>query len=414
MQSWKRSLYIIFSAQLCTSLGFSFIYPFLPLYIRELKSSSGLSAETLSGLVFSTQAIAMTIASPIWGAVADRFGRKPMVVRAMIGGAVTTFLMGFAQSAEILIILRILQGLFSGVISASSALVASVTPKEKSGYAMGLLQLASWTGVALGPLLGGILSDIYGFHCTFVITSILLFSSGIVVYFSIDEKFESPKNKEKAILSYLSGYRQIVAEGQILFTLLLRFISSVGNNVLLPILPLFVHSLFPDSPKVGSYTGIVIGASSIASTIGAVYLGRLGDRTGHHRIVQFCAFASAVFFIPQIFITSFWQLLILYTLTGAAIGGLLPSLSALLAKNSPKGTEGSVYGFDNSIVSAGRAAAPLIGSSVAVAFSYRSAFVVSGLIFLCAAVISLFAYTTRVRSQGTKATVSVEGNLTNQ
>lgn len=407
MEPWKRSLYIIFSAQICTSMGFSFIYPFLPLYIRELKSTSGLSAETLSGLVFSTQAIAMTIASPFWGAVADRFGRKPMVVRAMIGGAITTFLMGFAQSAEILIALRILQGLLSGVISASSALVASFTPKEKCGYAMGLLQLASWTGVALGPLLGGILSDTFGFHCTFIITSSLLFLSGMVVYFFIHEKFEYSKSNEKAFLSFINGYRLIISEGQLCFTLLLRFISSVGNNVLLPILPLFVHSLLPNNPKVGSYTGLVIGATSVASTIGAVYLGRLGDKTGHHRIVQSCALASAVFFIPQIFITSYWQLLILYTLTGASIGGLLPSLSALLAKNSPKGTEGSVYGFDNSIVSAGRAAAPLIGSSVAVAFSYRSAFAVSGLIFFCAAVIAVFVYSPRVRLQQEKETVSI-------
>lgn len=397
MELWKRSLYIIFASQLCTSLGFSVIYPFLPLYIRELKTNTGLSAETLSGLVFSTQAIAMTIASPFWGAVADRYGRKPMVVRAMIGGAVTTFLMGFAHTAEMLIALRILQGLLSGVISASSALVASFTPKEKSGYAMGLLQLASWTGVSIGPLLGGVLSDLFGFRLTFIITGVLLFLSGAVVYFFIDEEFDSGKEASKAFASFIDGCRKIISEGQIVVTLLLRFLSSIGNNVLVPIMPLFIHSLLPKNTHIGTYTGLVIGSASISSTIGAVYLGRLGDKIGHYRIVQYSALGSAIFFIPQIFVTSIWQLLILNVLTGAAIGGLLPSLSALLARNSPKGTEGSVYGFDNSIVSAGRAAAPLIGSSVALAFSYRSAFAASGIVFFLASIIALIVYAPHVR-----------------
>ena len=164
--NWKRSFYIILVAQMFTSMGFSPIFPFLPFYIKELDTALGLGTEVLSGLVFSSQALAMALVSPLWGAIADRYGKKPMVVRAMIGGAVTVFLMGFVKTAEQLIFLRICQGLLSGVISATSALTASFAPREKSGYVMGSLQVAVWSGVATGPFIGGILADISGIRTT--------------------------------------------------------------------------------------------------------------------------------------------------------------------------------------------------------------------------------------------------------
>ncbi len=134
-----------------SALGFSIIFPFLPLYLQELGTSTNLGIELLSGLIYSVQAVTMTIASPFWGVVADRCGRKMMVVRAGCGGALVIFLMGFVQTAEQLVFLRAVQGLISGVIAASSTLAAAVTPGERTGYAMGLL-------------VGGVLPDRLGFE----------------------------------------------------------------------------------------------------------------------------------------------------------------------------------------------------------------------------------------------------------
>jgi DHA1 family multidrug resistance protein-like MFS transporter len=136
---WKRTLLIVFIAQTIVAVGYSSIFPFLPLYVESLGTSTNLSVEFLAGLVYSAQAFTMMIASPIWGAVADRVGRKLMVERAMFGGALMTFLMAFVQTAEQLIALRAIQGLITGVVAASNALVASETPRERTGFAMGML-----------------------------------------------------------------------------------------------------------------------------------------------------------------------------------------------------------------------------------------------------------------------------------
>lgn len=385
--NWKRDLYILVIAQTFTSMGFSIIFPFLPFYIKELDSVSGLSIEALSGLVFSSQALAMALISPVWGVFADRYGRKLMVVRAMIGGAITVFLMGFVETAEQLIFLRICQGLLSGVISATSALAASFTPREKSGFSMGTLQVGVWSGVALGPLMGGVLADILGFRSTFFITGLLLFASGIAVFICVHENSENNNIKSVKIGTLFSDWKEMLFQKKILVVYVLRFLSSIANNMLLPILPLFLTSLITSKEKLGTLTGCVVGASSITSIAGGFLMARISDKIGNRRIVLSASFTAALFFIPQSFVSAYWQLIILNLLSGFCMGALTPSLSAMLAKGSQCGTEGSVYGFDNSIVAAGRAIAPLAGSIIAVHFNYRLTFVATGIVFLIMATI---------------------------
>src|SRR5690606_28151164 len=178
---WQRTLGVMFVAQLLASVGFSTIFPFLPNYVEHLGVRGGGSLVFWVSAVFSVQAVSMMFAAPIWGAVADRYGRKLMVVRSLIGGAVIILLMGFARSAEELTLLRLIQGLITGVMSASSSLVASVTPRERLGYAMGLMQTANWAGVSVGPMIGGVLEFFFGYRIAFVVTAALLLLGGVLV-----------------------------------------------------------------------------------------------------------------------------------------------------------------------------------------------------------------------------------------
>ena len=159
---WQRTLYIIFFVQLVTAVGFSSIFPFLPLYIKELGATTSLSVELLAALVFSAQAFTMMLTSPIWGSLADRYGRKLMVARSTFGGALIILLMAFVTSAEQLVVLRAIQGLITGTLAASSALVVAAVPRERTGYAMGLLQVSLGVGLGVGPLIGGLAADTCG------------------------------------------------------------------------------------------------------------------------------------------------------------------------------------------------------------------------------------------------------------
>ena len=383
--NWKRTLWIIFFAQMMAVAGFMTSVPFLPLYVEELGTRTDLSTELMAGLVYSAQAFTMAIASPIWGALADRHGRKLMVERAMFGGTVVLLLMGFAQSAEQLVLLRAVQGLITGTVGAANALVAAGTPREHTGYAMGLLQVGLGVGLAVGPLIGGAVADAISYSAAFYVTAGLLFIAGLLVWWGVDEHFEPPETLKDDANSFFAEWRHVLTSPGIPITYGLRFTSQLGRMMIFPIAPLFIMSLLRDTGKVNTFTGLVVGAASLTTTISAVYLGRLSDRVGYRRILISSAVLAALFYLPQSLVTAGWQLLVLQALVGVCMGGLIPSISALLARYTREGEEGAAYGLDHSISSAARAVAPLLGAAVAGWFGLRATFVATALIYLMAA-----------------------------
>jgi DHA1 family multidrug resistance protein-like MFS transporter len=385
IEPWHRTLYIMFGVQLAAAIGFSTIFPFLPLYVRSLDSSLGLSVEILAGLVFSAQAATMMVASPLWGALADRHGRKLMVQRATFGGAVLVALMGFVTSAEQLIVLRAIQGGVTGVISAVNALVAAAAPRERSGYAMGVVQVGLGSGVALGPLIGGVLADAFGYRMAFVMTGLLLFMAGLLVSVGVEEKLSTVSQQQHRQRSFMADWRDILTASGVPQTYSLTFLSTLCRVMLIPIAPLFILTLLPESASVNTFTGLVIGVSAGAGTVAAIFLGRLGDRVGHQKILILSALVAGLLFLPQMLVTSAWQLLLLQTMSGAAAGGMLPTLGALLAGYTRPGDEGSAYGIENSLRSASQAVAPLVGAAIATWFSLRLTFAATGVLFLVVA-----------------------------
>ena len=389
--NWKVTLGIVFMAQICSAMGMSLVFPFLPLYIESLGSSLGLSVEFLAGLVISAQGLTMMFAAPVWGIVADRFGRKKMVLRAMLGGSVMLALMAFVQNAEQLILLRALQGMVTGTLSANNALVAAATPRERIGFAMGTLQVGLWGGVAIGPLLGGVLADMFGYGAPFLVTAGLLLIGGLIVIFGVQEDFEAPRNPVKIRpTAILNEWKIILRTSGVGVVLFLRFLTGMARTIIIPIAPLFVVSLLArETEASNTYAGLMLAVSSATSTFGAVYLGNLGDKISHRKVLLWSAMAAALLYIPQVFVGNIWQLLFLQGLAGLAGGGLIAAPSALLSRYTQRGAAGAVYGLDNSVWSASRALAPLFGASIAIWFGMRGAFAASAFVF---ALIALTAW----------------------
>ncbi|MFQ5944302.1 MAG: MFS transporter [Anaerolineales bacterium] len=385
---WQRTLYIIFFVQLVTAIGFSSIFPFLPLYIEELGATTSLSVELLAALVFSAQAFTMMLASPVWGSLADRYGRKLMVERATFGGALVILLMAFVTSAEQLVGLRAIQGLITGTLAASNALVAAAVPRQRTGYAMGLLQVSLGAGLAVGPLIGGLAADTFGYSSAFFITSGMLVVAGFVVVFGVREEFEPLLSLTRSPLAFLKEWRAIITGAGVALSYTMRFISQLGRMMVLPITPLFIEQLLADQSRLNTITGLTVAVSSATITIAAIYLGRLGDRMGHKRILVGSMLMAGLLYLPQSLVMEAWQLLVLMALVGVAMGGVIPSISALLARYSNDGSEGAVFGLDNSVRAGARAVAPLVGASVALAFGMRTTFLATGLIFILGALLA--------------------------
>ena len=389
--TWKFTLSVAFIAQVLSAVGYSMMFPFLPLHIESLGTTTGLSTELAAGLVISVQGITMMITAPFWGVAADRFGRKKMIMRAMFGGAITMAMMGFAQTAEQLILIRALQGLVTGTVSANNALVAAATPRHRVGFAMGALQLGLWAGVAVGPLMGGMLADHYGYNVPYLITALLLMSGGLVVFFGVNESFSASK---EAVgfhpVSLVRGWKDILGTAGVSMALIIRFLSGLARMVIVPIAPLFVVSLIArETDTSNTYAGLFMAVSAAASTFGAVWLGSLGDRISHRKVLFYCSLAAAIFYVPQALVVDIWQLLILQALAGVAAGGLVASPSALLSRYAGADRAGAIYGLENSVMSGSRAAAPLFGAAVALMLGMRGVFFASAVVF---ALIALTAW----------------------
>lgn len=393
MQKWQRTLYILFVVQLFSVGGFSLVFPFLPLYVRELGISSFGTIEFWSGMVFSGQAFTMMLTSPFWGSLGDRYGRKLMLVRATLGGALFIALMGFAQSAEQLVLLRTIQGAFTGVLAAVNALAAGIAPKEKSGYALGLMQMGRWIGIGLGPLLGGLLSGLFGFRETFWITSVVVALSGVAVIFWVDEEFTpvAPKDRPGLIESYRSLYTTPGMQGLYGLT----FLRSLGQTLVYPFAALYMAELL--SHKSGSatqdaaiMTGLMIGAASISGALTSVWMGRLGDRIGHNSILVWGALVTLLFYIPQPFVTQAWHLIALQAGSGAAIGAMLPPVAAMMNLWTPSGAQGATFGLENSINAGARIFAPMLGALISVQFGLSSIFTAGILVYAVTVAVAIW------------------------
>jgi len=393
--SWQRILFVMFFAQLLASIGFSTIFPFLPNYVEFLGVRGSGSIIFWVSAVFSVQAIAMMIASPIWGAMSDRTGRKLMVERALFGGAIVVFLMAFVHSAEELTFLRLIQGLTTGVASAASSMVASSAPRNRLGYAMGMMQTASWAGASIGPMIGGVLQYFFGFRLSFVLTAVLMLAGGLLVYFGVKEDFKPPEGRGKGMVGGIVGaWRDVLRTAGVPLAYFLRFSAWLGRTMLVPFLPLFIATITVDKDLAGMYTGLAIGLAAGSSTLSGVFLGRLSDRIGYKPVLVASTFACALFYVPMAYVGNVFQLIAVNVLIGFAIGGVLPAISAMLARLTPPQVAGAVYGIDNSVSAASRALAPIVSGAVVTMTSlpgetnYRTIFLVTAALFFLTAVVA--------------------------
>ncbi len=386
--NWKRNLLVLTIVQFLSTAGFSLVYPFLPLYVRELGIATRGSLAFWAGMVFSAQAVTMMIASPIWGAVADRRGRKLMLARATIGGAIIMAAMGMVQSAEQLVILRALQGAVTGVLAATNALVAASTPRDQIGFAMGTTNMARWVGVAGGPVIGGLLGEAFGFRESFWITGALLGLAGLAVIFFVQEDFVPQARAQRE--GFWEGYSHLLHAPGMRGLYALTFLRSLGATLITPILALFVLGLNRNVESgAAALTGVAIGAAAVTSALSAVYLGRVGDRYGHSYVLIGSAVAAAFLQIPQIFVTSPQQLIIFQALAGIATGGLIPATAALMNLWSPQGNQGATYGLDTSVQASARTVAPMIAAAIAVSAGYRGVFAGTAVVYAILAAISI-------------------------
>jgi len=355
--SWQKNLYAVFVAELLVMTGFSFVYPFMSLFIEKLGNYTTQEAAFWAGIAAGASGIAMFLSAPIWGIVADRVGRKPMVLRAIFGGAVIVGLMGLAPNVPLLIIMRFLQGALGGSIAAASALVSSLTPRDKRPFAMGLLMTAVYTGNSIGPLLGGVAADSLGYKTTFFITGGLLLVGGLIVLFLVKEKFERPAQGETASVRSML---RLAGSMQILPLLIIQFALQAGPNMVAPIIPLLMQDLNPSGDAATS-AGIAIGIAAVIAAISATIAGNLGARLSLKKILVISCLGTCLAYLPPIWAATVPQMITFIALRGLVNGGIMTASYAILSLSVPSSQQGIAFGVGQSANALGSGLGPMIG-----------------------------------------------------
>lgn len=376
MEHWKKQLYIIWLAETISLIGFHFCLPFLPYYVQELGARDIKQAALWTGLLQTIGPLMLVISSPFWGVLSDRFGRKIMVERAMFSGFAVLIGMGFVRSVEQLLILRILQGFFTGTLTAAIVLAASHLPKEKSGYGLGLMQTSAFIAATVGPFLGGLASDIWGYRNTFYFSGILVGIAGCMIMFGVSEPEQQHQQQVEQSTSNNS-------KANLLFLLIILFLYQCSATFLSPVLALFIKRISPETKKIATIAGSIIAASGIASVFAAVIAGNLAGKKDHRFLLLVMLSISGIITMLCSLVKTTSQLMFLRICSGLAAGGIIPTINTHINLETRKKELGRNFGVAGGISSLGAGIGPMIGGAIASVSSIEATFIFSGiLIFL--------------------------------
>lgn len=383
MQIWKRNLIVCWFGLFVTGVGMSQIAPVLPLYIKHLGVDDTALIEQYSGIAFGITYIISAIFSPIWGQAADKFGRKPMILRASLGMAITIFSMGFAQNVYELIGLRFLQGVITGYSTACITLIATQTDNEHAGWALGTLSAAPIAGSLLGPIIGGYIEENLGLQNVFFITGVLMLIAFITSALFVKESFT---RQDKKVHGVKEIWNTIPNKNLTIIIFVTFFVLTLSLYVVEPIVTVYVTQLSPNTSHVALLAGLAFSVSGLANIIASPILGKISDKIGAQKVILAALLVAGLLYIPQAFVKNSWQLIVLRFLLGLATAGLNPSVYTLVKKITPDSLTGRVMGFSISAGYLGIFGGSILGGQVAAYWGIRYVFFITSALLLINAV----------------------------
>ena len=381
-KTWKKQLIIVWIAQFIAANGFSFGLPFAPFFLQK---ELGVPFEKLPfyiSLFGASAPLMMMVFSPVWGSLADRFGRRKMLLRSYIGGAVVFALMGVAVNPAMLIILRLLQGMFCGTISAAQTLVATQTPDEHSGVALGSLHSAMFSGHMTGSFLGGIFAEYFGYRNAFFVTAILMSLSFFLVWQGVVEYFVPDKTKKGRLFANLIPGRKIIKPALALL-LLMGFISFC-RQLDIAFVPLMIQNILGTISGASGWTGALSAVCGLAGVISGFTLGVLSDRFPPGRIAVCSALCTASALMAIAHSTTLTGVFVFRFIAIFVGSGIDLALQIWLSRRTAHKDQGVVFGCAASLRSGGMFLAPLAAGAIVSAWDIKALYIADSFFFIAA------------------------------
>ncbi|MEK7874275.1 MAG: MFS transporter, partial [Chloroflexota bacterium] len=366
---WQKNLYALALVQFLSLLSFSAVTPIFPLFMQELGVKNLEEAAFWAGVSQFSSGFCAFLAGPLWGALADRYGRKPMVVRASAAGIVLVALSGLAPSVLVLILTRAAYGAFTGVASAASALVASEVPRGRLAFALGLLQVSFFLGLMVGPLVGGVLADAFGHRVPFFVMAGLQGVALLIVVRYVRERFSPVERADKRIHP-IRDVRLVLGLPHVVPLLGVLLAIGFGPFMLQPIMAVFMQGMVAEGAATAA--GVALSFIGLTSSVASLAVGRLGLPSNLLRAVVIAAFVAALFYVPLIWIQSPVASILLFGVVGLCQGTLLTAINSLLSTSVSREHQGAVFGVVQSVNALSVGTASLVGGTMTVALGLRS------------------------------------------
>ena len=384
METWKRTVYISLVCVFCTAFGVSQLAPILPLYFHDLGVQTPEAMSLWSGLATGATYIIVCLAAPFWGRVADKKGRKITLIRSSFGMALCNVLIAFQTTPEGVVLIRLVQGLVSGFYSASITLIASESPIERTGWALGLLASANLAGSLIGPLLGGYIADTVGIRNDFIIVGALMGLAGVLATIFIHENYVPQPNPEKLSIRKLK--EQIPEFNSIVALCVASFIYAICIMSLQPVISVYIKGIVPsDTENLAFIAGAVFSAMGIAQLMSSSPLGKLVDKIGPRKVLVVSLIYVGILNIPQAYVSDVYQLAIIRFLQGFGLGGMLPALNTYLSSKTPREFTGQIFSYNQSCLFFGYFLGSVGGASLMAWLGFTTLFWVSGGLFIISA-----------------------------
>lgn len=386
---WKRNVFVASIGAFTTIVGMTLLLPFLPLYVEALGVKGQGAIAWWSGLAYGATFFSAAFVAPLWGRLGDRYGRKLMLMRASLGMAFAISLMGMVGNIWQLLALRFLTGLAGGYASGASVLAATQAPKDKTGWALGIVSTGIMGGNFIGPLIGGILPTYIGIRQSFLLVGGVVFLTFLATTFLMHENTRAFKERRNEI-KYTVLWRKIPDKIPVVLMLFSGSLLMFAMMSIEPIITLYIQTLTTVATNIIFWAGVVMSLTALGGALSTGYLGRLADKVGHWKLVCLLLLLCALLLIPQAFVNAPWQLALLRFIMGLALGGILPAITAVLRHSVPEKFAGVILGFSVSAMYVGQVAGPLAGGFITKQAGMRAVFFMTALVMAFAAGINFF------------------------
>lgn len=377
MEGWQRNLLILWLGCFVTSASFSMVIPFLPLFLIQIGVKHGI--EMWSGLLYSVSFLAGALVSPYWGSLADKYGRKPMIIRAGLALCLVYLLTAFVTDPYELLALRVTQGLLSGYIPGAIALVGTNTPENRVGYALASISAATATGGIVGPLLGGVIARLFDNRVAFASAGVLVFFSTLLVIFYVTEEKFVPADKRSSVFGAL---RDAVQNRPLFTTLILNIFVSFSIMTIEPVLPLYIVQLGGSLKNASLLAGIIFSLAGVASVLFAPRWGKFADRVGFRKVLLIGLLGGGLGSLAQLPFHNVWAFATVRFLYGAFFCAVYPSLNGLVVRATESSFRGRAFGLNQTANQIGNMVGPLVGGVLGGLYSVHSVFWVTGFLLL--------------------------------